>query len=432
MFMPKISNIVAISIIWVMMYSPWGPVTQLLQGVGIKNPPKFLGDYNWALPAIIFMMIWSGIGYAVMIYSAALQGLPKEVYEAAEIDGAGPITPVLYPDHPLPQPHYVLFDCDNVDFHVPDLCTDPVDDPRWSGILHLGAGLLHLHLSLLLLQNGVRISHVLDTLPAALRCDTLSMGLSETLGELLMNMRITMQKTTRRTLSKLIWTTLMGLIAFTMIIPFLWMLSASMKISADVIKLPIDWIPDYFYPDNYKVIWNLDGMGKRDYHFALAYWNSIRITVINVVGSLITSSLAGYAFAKIKFRGSNILFLLYLGTMMIPTQVTLIPKFVMFSHFDLIGTIYTMILPGIFSVMGTFLMRQAFIQIQDELRESGLIDGASEFTIFRRIMLPLVQSSLASLAMVIFLSNWKQLYGCPDLPAQLETLYHSCCADQLL
>jgi multiple sugar transport system permease protein len=214
------------------------------------------------------------------------------------------------------------------------------------------------------------------------------------------------QRPTKQSLSKLFWTAVMGLIAFTMVIPFLWMLSASMKISADVIKLPIDWIPDYFYPDNYKVVWNLDGMGMRNYHFALAYWNSLKITVINVAGSLITSSLAGYAFAKIKFRGSNTLFLIYLATMMIPTQVTLIPKFVMFSQFDLIGTIYTMILPGVFSVMGTFLMRQAFIQIQEELRESALIDGAREFTIFRRIMLPLVQSSLASLAMVIFLNNW--------------------------
>jgi len=198
----------------------------------------------------------------------------------------------------------------------------------------------------------------------------------------------------------------MGFIAFTMIIPFLWMLSASMKISADVIKLPIKWVPDYFYPDNYQVVWNLAGKGNRNYHFALSYWNSLRITTINVLGSLITSSLAGYAFAKIKFRGSNTLFLLYLATMMIPTQVTLIPKFVMFSHLELIGTIYPMILPGIFSVMGTFLMRQAFVQIHEELRESALIDGAREFIIFRRIMLPLVQSSLASLAMVIFLNNW--------------------------
>jgi multiple sugar transport system permease protein len=92
MFMPKISNIVAISIVWVMMYSPWGPVSQFLKFIGIKNPPQFLGDYFWALPAITFMMIWSGIGYAVMIYSSTIQGLPREVYEAADIDGAGEIT----------------------------------------------------------------------------------------------------------------------------------------------------------------------------------------------------------------------------------------------------------------------------------------------------------------------------------------------------
>ena len=91
MFMPKISNIVAISIVWVMMYSPWGPVTQFLKLIGIKNPPQFLGDYFWALPAITIMMIWSGVGYAIMIYSAAIQGLPQDVYEAADIDGASEI-----------------------------------------------------------------------------------------------------------------------------------------------------------------------------------------------------------------------------------------------------------------------------------------------------------------------------------------------------
>lgn len=308
----------------------------------------------------------------------------------------------LHPDHSFPQSHHVLLDCDHTHLDVPDFCPDSADDPRRARFLHFGAGLLHLHISLLLLQNGIRFGYVLGALSVAVLGDTVPMELSETLGELLM----LIQRTTKQSLSKLFWTSVMGLIAFTMVIPFLWMLSASMKISADVIKLPIDWIPDYFYPDNYKVVWNLDGMGMRNYHFALAYWNSLKITVINVAGSLITSSLAGYAFAKIKFRGSNTLFLIYLATMMIPTQVTLIPKFVMFSQFDLIGTIYTMILPGVFSVMGTFLMRQAFIQIQEELRESALIDGAREFTIFRRIMLPLVQSSLASLAMVIFLNNW--------------------------
>lgn len=88
LFMPYISNIVAVSIVWIMMYSPWGPFTQMIKWLGVENPPQWLGDYKWSLPAIIIMTIWSGIGYAVMIYTSAIQGLPKDVYEAANIDGA--------------------------------------------------------------------------------------------------------------------------------------------------------------------------------------------------------------------------------------------------------------------------------------------------------------------------------------------------------
>lgn len=88
MFLPYISNIVAVSIVWVMMYSPWGPFTQLIKALGIKNPPQWLGDPNWALPAIMIMTIWANIGYSIMIYTSAIQGLPKEAYEAASIDGA--------------------------------------------------------------------------------------------------------------------------------------------------------------------------------------------------------------------------------------------------------------------------------------------------------------------------------------------------------
>lgn len=91
MFMPYISNIVAVSIVWVMMYSPWGPFTQLIQALGVKNPPQWLGDENWALPAIMIMTIWGGIGYAIMIYTSSIQGLPTEVYEAADIDGASEV-----------------------------------------------------------------------------------------------------------------------------------------------------------------------------------------------------------------------------------------------------------------------------------------------------------------------------------------------------
>lgn len=210
----------------------------------------------------------------------------------------------------------------------------------------------------------------------------------------------------KRTAVKIFFTVLIGLVALSMVTPFIWMVSASMKLPLDVMKLPIKWIPEYFYPDNYKKVWNIGGIAARDYHFGLAYFNSIKIAVINLTGSVITSTLAGYAFAKIKFRGSNVLFLLYLATMMIPSQVTLIPKFVLFNKMGLTGTHLTLILPGLITITGTFLMRQYFMQIPDELRESARVDGANEYVIWARIMVPIAKPSMASLAMVVFLWNW--------------------------
>jgi multiple sugar transport system permease protein len=199
---------------------------------------------------------------------------------------------------------------------------------------------------------------------------------------------------------------LMGAFALTMIIPFLWMLSASMKRGVDVMKLPIQWIPGYFYPDNYLQVGNIGGIARRDYHFALAYFNSLKIAFINLSGSVLTSAAAGYAFAKIKFRGRNGVFLLYLATMMIPGQVTLIPKFTIFATAGLVGTHWPLILPGLITITGTFLMRQYFMQVPDELRESAYIDGANEFTIWSRIMIPVAKPSMASLALIVFLWNW--------------------------
>jgi multiple sugar transport system permease protein len=201
-------------------------------------------------------------------------------------------------------------------------------------------------------------------------------------------------------------TILVGAFAFTMIVPFLWMLSASMKRGIDVMQLPIEWIPKYFYPNNYLQVWNIGGLARRNYHFDVAYFNSLKIAFINLTGSVITSAAAGYAFAKIQFRGRNAVFLLYLATMMIPSQVTLIPKFTIFSSLGLVGTHWPLILPGLVTITGTFLMRQYFMQIPDELRESAYIDGANEFIIWLRIMIPVAKPTMASLAMIVFLWNW--------------------------
>jgi len=210
----------------------------------------------------------------------------------------------------------------------------------------------------------------------------------------------------RNIAAEIIITIIMTAFALTMIVPFLWMISASMKKGVDVIKLPIEWIPKYFFPDNYLKVWNIGDLAIRNYHFALAYFNSLKIAFINLTASVLTSAAAGYAFAKIKFRGRNAVFLLYLATMMIPSQVTLIPKFTIFATLGLVGTHWPMILPGLVTITGTFLMRQYFLQIPDELRESAYIDGANEFIIWFRIMIPVAKASMASLALIVFLWNW--------------------------
>lgn len=205
---------------------------------------------------------------------------------------------------------------------------------------------------------------------------------------------------------RIVITALMSVMALTMIVPFLWMLSASMKRELDITSLPIKWIPDYFYPKNYLEVWNIGGNAKVDYHFGLAYFNSLKVAFCNVVGAVLTSSLAGYAFAKLRFKGRDVVFLLYLATMMIPTQITIIPKFAVFDKLGMIGTHWTLILPSIFTITGTFLMRQCFMQIPNEMRESAKIDGASEFCIWWRIMLPMAKTSMAALAMMVFLWAW--------------------------
>ena len=110
----------------------------------------------------------------------------------------------------------------------------------------------------------------------------------------------------RKNFFRVLFTIIIGAFALTMITPFLWMLSASMKRALDVMALPIDWIPDYFYPDNYMKVWNIGDRAVRDYHFGLAYFNSLKVAFVNLAGSVLTSTLAGYAFADAHSQICNL------------------------------------------------------------------------------------------------------------------------------
>ena len=194
---------------------------------------------------------------------------------------------------------------------------------------------------------------------------------------------------------KIVMTVLLSVIAVMMVVPFIWMLSASFKYERDVMKIPIQWIPQNPTWDNYKEILHIDTKSK-DYHFLLAYWNSIKVTVSATVISVITAMMAGYAFAKLRFPGSNVLFIIYLAQMMVPSQLTLIPRFVLFSSLEMTNTHFSIVAPKLIAVSATFMMRQAFTSVPNELREST----------WWQIMVPQIKPTIGALATVQFLDSW--------------------------
>ena len=196
------------------------------------------------------------------------------------------------------------------------------------------------------------------------------------------------------------------LFSILMILPFVWMLSASFKLQRDVMRIPIKWIPDYFYIENYRRVLHIGPSATKDYHFFLAYWNSIKLAVINTLTTMLTAALAGYAFAKIKFWGSKVLLIIYLAQMMIPPQVTLIPRFVMFAEMGLTKSHWPLILSKCVAISAIFLLRQAYSSVPDELRESAKVDGAGEYRIWFQIILPMVKPTLGACATVAFLDSW--------------------------
>jgi multiple sugar transport system permease protein len=206
--------------------------------------------------------------------------------------------------------------------------------------------------------------------------------------------------------ARLFFTVFIIALSLAMVVPFLWMISASFKTQRDVMTIPIQWIPSYFYPDNYLQVLNIKGAGSRNYNLLLAYRNSVKLAVLSTLGSVVSASLAGYAFAKLTFKGSRALFIVYLAQLMVPAQLTLIPRFVLFYSLGLTSTHWPLVLPNLIAVSAVFLLRQAFLGVPNEMRESAMMDGAAEFRIWWSICLPMVTPTLGALATVQFLDSW--------------------------
>ena len=184
-----------------------------------------------------------------------------------------------------------------------------------------------------------------------------------------------------------------------MLLPFLWMLSTSLKTPAEVFTFPPIWIPSRLAWENYVTTVSVMPFGR-------FYLNSAIVTASVTVLQLLVSSLAAFAFARLRFPGRNGLFLLYLATMMIPFQVTMLPNFILIRYLGWYDTYQALILPPAFSAFSTFLLRQYFLGIPLDLDEAARIDGATSFRIWHQVILPLSGPVLAALAIFIALGTW--------------------------
>lgn len=184
-----------------------------------------------------------------------------------------------------------------------------------------------------------------------------------------------------------------------MLLPFLWMISSSLKNLEESMEIPIRWIPNVFRFSNYAEVFVVIPMAR----FIL---NTLFISLSTTALALLFCTMAAYAFARIDFKGKHVLFYLFLSALMIPQQVTMIPNFLMMKYFGWINTYYALIIPSIFTAFGIFMMRQFFLTIPKELEEAARIDGCNRFRIYWMIMLPLSKPALVTLGIFNFLSEW--------------------------
>lgn len=200
-----------------------------------------------------------------------------------------------------------------------------------------------------------------------------------------------------------LYAVLIFLALFTLI-PFVWMLSSSLKLDREVFSYPMKWLPETFHWENYVKIWEKVPM-------LTFFKNTAFIALMVTFIQSLTSSFAAYAFAKLRFKGRDVLFICYIATIAVPWQAYMLPQFIMMRSVGLYDTPWAIIVLQSFSAFGVFLMRQFYQSIPDELCEAARIDGLSEYGIWLRIMLPLSKAAIATLVIFTFVGTWNDYMG---------------------
>lgn len=224
-----------------------------------------------------------------------------------------------------------------------------------------------------------------------------------------------MKRTSHRpTWGRLVWVYAIAFILIViMILPFLWMVSTSLKSQEYILSVTPQFIPRPVSFESYIILAERINIGR-------IFFNSLFVALVGSAGQILIAAMAAFAFARITWRGRDTVFLLYLATMMIPSVVLVLPQFALVRALGWVNTYAALIVPGLVSAFGTFLLRQSFLTLPKDFEEAAFVDGANYFTIFWRIVLPLSRPALATLAIFSFMGLWNS-YLWPLFVARKET-----------
>ena len=212
-------------------------------------------------------------------------------------------------------------------------------------------------------------------------------------------------------------TIVVSLIAVLFVVPLVWMVLSSLKTAPEVFARPFHWLPARVQWQNYATVWM-----NEEASMLRAFANTLYIALFSIIGQMFISSLAAYSFAKINFKGKQVVFMLFLSSMMVPSQLTIIPRFMLFKTIGLYNNLWAIILPVFFGATSIFMLRQFYMGLPNDLIEAAKIDGAGHLRIFLRIMLPLTKAALMSLIILAFISSWNE-YMAPLIFLVKKELY---------
>jgi len=194
-------------------------------------------------------------------------------------------------------------------------------------------------------------------------------------------------------------------IALVLLVPFAWTITTALKTPQQTLRIPMEWIPNPVVWQNFVTAWTVKP-------FAIYYRNSLLIAALNIIGQILSCSLVAYGFSRLRFPGRDVLFLVVLGTMMIPFQILIIPRFILFKNLGWLDSLLPLIVPQFFAgAFNIFLLRQYFMTIPTESDDAAKIDGCNHFDIFWRIILPLSKPALGALMVFEFLGSWDDFLG---------------------